>query len=76
MKIIAPRTCAHPKHRNGLRCYHVLLRRYELYTALTELWPLVVIQALALTICPTEVLRRTLTHHSTQIALEPPTNVQ
>ena len=62
--------------RKGLDCYHVLLRRNELYTALAELRALVVVQALALAICPTEVLWRTLTHHSTQVALETPMSVQ
>ena len=64
------------QHRNWLRCYHVLLRRYELYTALAELRPLVVVQALALTICPTQVLWWTLTDHSTQVALIPPTGIE
>ena len=51
--------------------YHVFLWRYVLHTALAELRPLVVVQALALTICRAEVLWRALTHHAAQVALEP-----
>ena len=52
--------------------YHVLLRRNKFNTALTEFWPLMMVQAFALAICGAKVLWRTLAYHATKIALEAP----